>query len=239
MDCALLWVITLFERTVFSVIIIHSGGSGLKISLNRPVRGKKKNSFIHFFTFTLLQSSNLFSWTPLQSKDQETLPLPSSDSRCLIARCLFPPPLFLPSLSLSLSLSPPSLSFLSSLPRSVSVEVWLPAQPRSLFGGPEAPRVSVPEGQHWQAASASQEGASRSALWTGTTHTDTRTCTSRSTSSFFCIWGQRWISQHMNTWECIFLCVPPITDSPWTSHTQWVACNTFQQLPLPSVRFSP
>lgn len=59
---------------------------------------------------------------------------------------------------------------LHSFSLGLSLEVWLPAQPGSLFSRPEAPCMSVPEGQHWQAASASQEGASRSTFWAGMTH---------------------------------------------------------------------
>lgn len=86
-----------------------------------------------------------------------------SDSRCLIAHCLFLP--FAP-------LSSPSSP---SVCVHVWVEVRLPPQPGSLFSGPEAPCVSVPKGQHRQAASASEEGASRSTFWTGMTHTRTHT----------------------------------------------------------------
>lgn len=89
------------------------------------------------------------------SKHQETLLFHLVDSRCVTARCLFLHPFSSSLPSLSLSLSP---------------EVWLPAQPGSLFSRPEAPCVSVPEGQHWQAAPTTQEGASRSAFWTGMTH---------------------------------------------------------------------
>lgn len=132
---------------------------------------------------------------PSLSKHQETLLL--FDRRFLIALSFFFPttlPLLFP------SLPPPSLSHCLSL--SLSLEVWLPAQPGSLFCRPEASCVSVPEGQHWQAAPASQEGAFRSSFWAGMTHGRTHLGSISSVIS-----GERWITKHMNTWGCTYLCM--------------------------------